>query len=68
MKPLAITIGDPAGIGPEIVGKALAALDVPARVFGAVPRDVRHGEISGEYGRVALQAVDDAVAAVARGE
>jgi 4-hydroxythreonine-4-phosphate dehydrogenase len=35
MKPLAITLGDPAGIGPEIVFKALAQLDVPAIVFGS---------------------------------
>lgn len=68
MKPLAITIGDPAGIGPEIVQKALADLDVPARVFGTVPPDVRHGEIAAEYGRVALDAISAAVDAVERGE
>ncbi len=34
MKPLAITLGDPAGIGPEVVLKALAGLDVPVRLFG----------------------------------
>jgi 4-hydroxythreonine-4-phosphate dehydrogenase len=68
VKPLAITIGDPAGIGPEIVEKALAALDVPARVFGVVPANVRHGEIAAEYGRVALDAIDAAVTAVERGE
>ncbi|HEX6098025.1 MAG TPA: 4-hydroxythreonine-4-phosphate dehydrogenase PdxA [Thermoanaerobaculia bacterium] len=68
MKPLAITIGDPAGIGPEIVEKALAELSVPARVFGAVPAGVRHGEIAAEYGRVALDAIDDAISAIERGE
>ena len=68
MKPLAITIGDPAGIGPEIVEKALAQLDVPVRVFGTVPRDVRHGEIAAEYGRVALDAIDEAITAIERGE
>lgn len=68
MKPLAITIGDPAGIGPEIVEKALADLDVPARVFGAVPPNVRHGEIAAEYGRVALEALDAAITSVERGE
>ena len=68
MKPLAITIGDPAGIGPEIVEKALGRVDVPARVFGAVPRGVRYGEIRGEYGRVALEAIGDAIDAVERGE
>lgn len=35
MKPLAITLGDPAGIGAEIVFKALAELDVPVRIFGS---------------------------------
>jgi 4-hydroxythreonine-4-phosphate dehydrogenase len=68
VKPLAITIGDPAGIGPEIVEKARARVDVPARVFGRVPRDVRHGEIAAEYGRVALDAIDGAISAIERGE
>jgi 4-hydroxythreonine-4-phosphate dehydrogenase len=68
VKPLAITIGDPAGIGPEIVGKALAATGVAARVFGVVPANVRHGEISAEYGRVALDAIDAAITAIERGE
>ena len=68
MKPLAITIGDPAGIGPEIVDRALAGLDVPHRVFGRVPPDVQHGEIRAEYGRVALDAIDEAVTAIERGE
>ncbi|HWW60900.1 MAG TPA: 4-hydroxythreonine-4-phosphate dehydrogenase PdxA [Thermoanaerobaculia bacterium] len=35
MKPLAITLGDPAGIGAEIVAKSLAASKVPAWVFGS---------------------------------
>jgi 4-hydroxythreonine-4-phosphate dehydrogenase len=68
VKPLAITIGDPAGIGPEIVEKALGRLGVPARVFGAVPADVRHGVIAAEYGRIALDAIDEAIAAIERGE
>jgi len=68
VKPLAITIGDPAGIGPEIVEMALAATGVAARVFGVVPADVRHGEISAEYGRVALEAIDVAITAIERGE
>ena len=68
MKPLAVTIGDPAGIGPEIVEKALADSRVPARVFGRVPQNVRHGEISAEYGRIALDAIDEAVSAIERGE
>jgi len=68
VKPLAITLGDPAGIGAEVVEKALRGLDVPARLFGGVQGPIRHGEISAEYGRVALQAIDDALAAIARGE
>ena len=34
MKPLAITLGDPAGIGAEVVLRALDGLDVPVRLFG----------------------------------
>jgi 4-hydroxythreonine-4-phosphate dehydrogenase len=68
VKPLAITLGDPAGIGAEIVHKALVDLDVPVRLFGEVKGGVRYGEISAEYGRIALAAIDDAVDAIARGE
>lgn len=35
MKPLAITIGDPAGIGPEVVFKALHNVKGPAWIFGS---------------------------------
>ena len=68
MKPLAITLGDPAGIGEEIVHKAIDGLDVPVRLFGGVPPPVRYGEISAQYGRVALEAIHDALGAIARGE
>ena len=68
MKPLAITLGDPAGIGAEIVEKALARVDVPYRLFGTVSGPVRYGEISAEYGRVALDAIDEAIGAIERGE
>jgi 4-hydroxythreonine-4-phosphate dehydrogenase len=68
VKPLAITVGDPAGIGPEIVAKALDSLEVPVRLFGEAPPDVRHGEVSAEYGRLALDAVDAAVRAIEAGE
>jgi 4-hydroxythreonine-4-phosphate dehydrogenase len=67
VKPLAITLGDPAGIGPEVVRKALETLDVPCRVFGEAS-NVRYGEISAEYGRVALDAIDAAISAIERGE
>ena len=68
MKPLAITLGDPAGIGAEIVDKALGGLDVPVRLFGRVSGPIRYGEVSAEYGRIALNAIDEAVAAIERGE
>ncbi len=68
MKPLAITLGDPAGIGAEVVEKALSGLDVPVRLFGAISGPVRYGEISAEYGRVALNAIDEAIGAIERGE
>ncbi|HEY0160257.1 MAG TPA: 4-hydroxythreonine-4-phosphate dehydrogenase PdxA [Thermoanaerobaculia bacterium] len=68
MKPLAITLGDPAGIGAEIVRKALDSLDVPHRLFGEVRDVVRYGEISAEYGQVALDAIDAAIGAIERGE
>lgn len=84
MKPLAITLGDPAGVGAEVVFKALETLDVPVRVFGSralanppahVPFEdaggsgrVRYGEIDAGYGRIALQSIDDALRAIERGE
>jgi 4-hydroxythreonine-4-phosphate dehydrogenase len=36
VKPLAITLGDPAGIGAEVVFKALREIDLPARIFGSL--------------------------------
>ena len=68
MKPLAITLGDPAGIGAEVVHKALRDLDVPFRLFGEVQGHIRYGEISAENGRVALKAIDEALDAIKRGE
>jgi 4-hydroxythreonine-4-phosphate dehydrogenase len=68
VKPLAITLGDPAGIGPEIVAKALVGLDVPYRIFGEMRGAVRYGEIAAEYGRVALDAIAAATDAIERGE
>jgi len=84
VKPLAITLGDPAGIGAEIVFKALEELDVPVRVFGsralATPPDgldfvdvggfgpLRYGIISAEYGRIALDSIDAALVAIDAGE
>jgi 4-hydroxythreonine-4-phosphate dehydrogenase len=84
VKPLAITLGDPAGIGAEIVFKALEDVDVPARIFGsralATPPDgmdfvdvggsgpLRYGTIDAAYGRVALDTIDAALRAIDAGE
>jgi len=84
MKPLAITLGDPAGVGAEIVFKGLHDLDVPVRVFGsrafaAPPEDldfvdvggsgeIHYGKVDAEYGRIALASIDAAVTAIERGE
>jgi 4-hydroxythreonine-4-phosphate dehydrogenase len=79
MKPrIAITVGDPAGIGPEIAARAAADPRVLAAcdpvVFGPPPGSVfAPGVLSGEAGRAAydtiVRAVDDAksgeVAAIA---
>ena len=46
MKPLAITLGDPAGIGAEVVFKALQEIDVPVRVFGDRNLASQSGSIS----------------------
>ena len=84
MQPLAITLGDPSGIGAEIVFKALEDVDVPARVFGsralASPPDgvdfvdvggtgpIRYGVIDAAYGRVALDSIDAALHAIESGD
>jgi 4-hydroxythreonine-4-phosphate dehydrogenase len=87
VKPIAITLGDPAGIGAEIVFAALRSIDLPVRLFGsrafaaqsgdvpAVPfTDVggagalRFGTIDAEYGRIALDSVDAALDAIAKGD
>jgi 4-hydroxythreonine-4-phosphate dehydrogenase len=84
VKPLAITLGDPAGIGAEVVFKALQSIDVPVRVFGsrafASPPpnidfidaggrgSVKFGTVSAEYGRIALGSIDAALRAIEAGE
>jgi 4-hydroxythreonine-4-phosphate dehydrogenase len=84
VKPLAITLGDPSGIGAEIVFNALRELNVSARVFGsrawANPSDdidfvdaggfgpIRYGTIAAEYGRVALDSIEGALRAIDAGE
>jgi len=84
VKPLAITLGDPAGIGAEVVFKALKQVDVPVRVFGsralANPQSnvdfvdvggsgaVQFGKISADYGRIALDSIEVALKAIESGE
>jgi 4-hydroxythreonine-4-phosphate dehydrogenase len=84
VKPLAISLGDPAGIGAEIVFKTLRDTNIPARVFGsrvlADPPDdidfvdaggvgpIRYGVIDAAYGRIALDSIDAALRAIEAGE
>ena len=50
MKPLAITLGDPAGIGPEVVLKAIADIDLPMRLFGSRALAQKSGSIPDNAG------------------
>ena len=54
MKPIAVTLGDPAGIGPEVVLKAIDGIDAPVWLFGSrklaaqsgpVPTNVRFCDV-----------------------
>jgi 4-hydroxythreonine-4-phosphate dehydrogenase len=70
---IALTVGDPAGIGPEIVAKAAADASVRAvcePVVFAPPADpgVRIGEVSAAAGRAAYDTIVRAVDAAKRGE
>jgi 4-hydroxythreonine-4-phosphate dehydrogenase len=83
VKPLAITLGDPAGIGAEIVFKAITDADVPAIIFGsrafANPPEgvefvdvggkgtIRYGTIDTAYGRIALDSIEAALQAIDAG-
>lgn len=70
---VAITLGDPAGIGPEIAGKAAAdprVLDVCDPVLFGPPDDQTFapGALSGDAGRAAYDAVVRAVSAARAGD
>jgi len=69
---IALTVGDPAGIGPEIVAKAAADPGVRAIcepvIFDSATAGVRPGELSAVAGRAAYDAIVSAVAAARRGE
>lgn len=70
---VAITVGDPAGIGPEIAAKAAANPQVRAVCEPVIfspdpPVHVRVGEVSAEAGRAAYDVIVRAVRAVRSGE
>ncbi|HJU44028.1 MAG TPA: 4-hydroxythreonine-4-phosphate dehydrogenase PdxA [Vicinamibacterales bacterium] len=68
---IALTVGDPAGIGPEIVEKAAAdpaVRSVCEPVVFATPFDGPLGEVSEEAGRAAYQTIIRAVEAAKKGE
>lgn len=68
---IGLTLGDPAGIGPEIVRAALASGRVPPDVdysiIGPVP-DCSLGEPTPETARAAFQALEEGVRLALRGE
>jgi len=84
VKPLAITLGDPAGIGAEVVFKALHTMSVPVRIFGSrafsKPPEgidfvdvggsgaVTYGKISADYGKIALESIHAALKSIEAGE
>ena len=69
---IALTVGDPAGIGPEIVAKAAADPAVRAvcepLVFDAPTDGIRVGEVSEAAGRAAYDTIVRAVDAAKRGD
>ncbi len=70
---IALTAGDPAGIGPEIVAKAAAdpgvrAVCEPVIFDSAVAAGVRPGEVSAAAGQAAYETIVAAVAAARRGD
>ncbi len=70
---IALTAGDPAGIGPEIVAKAAAdpgvrALCEPVIFDSVVAAGMRPGEVSAAAGQAAYETIVAAVAAARRGD
>jgi len=70
---IAITLGDPAGIGPEIAAKAasdprVTAVCVPVLFGRPELPGVRPGRVSGEAGRAAYDAIVGATAAAMAGD
>jgi 4-hydroxythreonine-4-phosphate dehydrogenase len=63
---LAVTLGDPRGIGPEVVGKALASpIDADIHIVGSSEGGT-FSEV--EAGRISGQAIEEAARLVLRGE
>ncbi|HVS32765.1 MAG TPA: 4-hydroxythreonine-4-phosphate dehydrogenase PdxA [Thermoanaerobaculia bacterium] len=67
MKPLAITLGDPAGIGAEVVLKAIAAVDVAVVLFGdrnyasqsrSLPRGATFVDVGESAGNIRFGEID----------
>lgn len=69
---IGITLGEPSGIGPEIVDKALASGRLPAgyryEVIGRVPPGIKPGRLTVRGARAALQALETAADRWTRGE
>ena len=70
---IALTAGDPAGIGPEIVAKAAAdpgvrAVCEPVIFESSAAGEIRLGEVSAAAGQAAYDTIVSAVAAAMRGE
>jgi 4-hydroxythreonine-4-phosphate dehydrogenase len=71
LKRIGITLGDPAGIGPEIVRAALASGQIPATAEYSVigrPVNCSLGQPTSETARAALEALEEGVARARRGE
>ena len=69
---IAITVGDPAGIGPEIAAKAAADVRITeicdVVLFAPPAGDYRTGEVSAAAGRASFDTIVRAVEAARRGE
>ncbi|HEX9610881.1 MAG TPA: 4-hydroxythreonine-4-phosphate dehydrogenase PdxA [Gemmatimonadales bacterium] len=66
---LAVTLGDPRGIGPEVVGKALAQpLDADIRIVGSREQGAGSSLTEGEAGRIAGEAIKEAARLALDGE
>ena len=66
---LAVTLGDPRGIGPEVVQKALAQpLDAEIQFVGSREQGARSRLSEAEAGKLAGQAIEEAARLALRGE